>query len=71
MNNLSQMENIIDINNDPSKTYEFLEQLGQGNYGCVFKAKNRITGEIVAVKVLPIASDIDSLKKEIDILKEC
>lgn len=71
MNNLSQLKNFIDIINDPSKTYEFLEQLGQGNYGSVYKAKNRITGEIVAVKVLPIASDIDSLKKEIDILKEC
>ena len=46
-----------------------LEQLGEGNFGSVYKAYHKESGNIVAVKVVPITSDIDSLRKEIMILK--
>jgi len=32
--------------------YELLEQLGKGGYGTVYKARERQTGEMFAVKVL-------------------
>ena len=48
-----------------------LEQLGEGNYGQVYKACHKKSGHIVAIKVVPISSDIESLRKEIQILKQC
>ena len=35
---------------DGIKKYEFGVVLGQGTYGIVYKAKNKETGEIVAIK---------------------
>ncbi len=32
--------------------YKILEKLGDGAYGCVSKAQNLKTGEIVAIKVM-------------------
>ena len=34
--------------------YEKLEKIGEGTYGTVFKAKNRESGEIVALKRLEL-----------------
>jgi|TARA_B110000196_G_C20544422_1_gene385931 serine/threonine protein kinase len=33
--------------------YKTIKALGDGTYGCVFKAVNRATGDIVAIKVGP------------------
>lgn len=35
-----------------------LEQLGEGNYGQVYKAYHKMSGCIVAIKVVPISSEI-------------
>lgn len=42
-----------------------------GSYGEVFKAFNKQTGNIVAVKKWAVSSDLESLKKEIRVLREC
>ena len=34
--------------------YEKLENLGEGGFGCVYKAKNMLTSEIVAIKQIDI-----------------
>lgn len=46
---VSQSELIYENVNE---LYEFYEQLGEGGFGAVFKAKFLPTGEIIAVKVL-------------------
>lgn len=51
--------------------YELMEKLGQGAYGSVWKARNKETNQIVALKSVKIPSDIvrNLLKNEVNILK--
>ncbi|MGH0140811.1 UNVERIFIED_CONTAM: hypothetical protein FKN15_031926 [Acipenser sinensis] len=46
--------------------YEKLEKIGEGTYGTVFKAKNRETHEIVALKRVRLDDDDEDLKKYFD-----
>ncbi len=39
--------------------YKFLEKIGEGSYGVVYKAEQTALGRIVAVKVLPVARGKD------------
>ncbi|CAG9326663.1 STK24_2 [Blepharisma stoltei] len=54
--------------------YELLEKIGKGSFGEVLKAFAKETGEIVAMKVIDLTDaedSLDSLNREIQILKEC
>ena len=46
---------------------------GQGSYGTVYKGRVKATGEIVAIKTIPVAPHGEQtvIQKEIDMLKEC
>ena len=41
------------------------------SYGCVFKANYKETGEIVAIKQVPVESDLQEIIKEISIMQQC
>lgn len=41
------------------------------SYGCVFKANYKATGEIVAIKQVPLESDLQEIIKEISIMQQC
>lgn len=76
MNNLQQksefdITDIITSFEDPNKIFEVQEQLGEGSYGSVYKALHKESGNIVALKIVPIAGEAESLKREISILKNC
>ena len=62
---------IITSFEDPEKIFEVLELLGEGSYGSVYKALHKESGNIVALKIVPISGEADSLKREISILKDC
>lgn len=34
-----------------SEKYEIIEKISEGTFGCVYKGKNKITGELVAIKI--------------------
>ncbi|KAJ3440010.1 serine/threonine-protein kinase tao [Anaeramoeba flamelloides] len=52
---------------------KLIEELGKGSYGSVYKARQKGTGEIVAVKMISLEEDegLDDIKIEIEILKKC
>lgn len=41
------------------------------SYGSVFKAHYKETGEIVAIKQVPVESDLQEIIKEISIMQQC
>ncbi|KAK3266741.1 Serine/threonine-protein kinase sik1 [Cymbomonas tetramitiformis] len=59
---------------DPRDHYEFLEEIGKGSCGVVYKARCRKTSELVAVKILPLSEAdecFDEISREIEMLHEC
>eukprot|EP00543_Licmophora_paradoxa_P009201 CAMPEP_0202467384 /NCGR_PEP_ID=MMETSP1360-20130828/71786_1 /ASSEMBLY_ACC=CAM_ASM_000848 /TAXON_ID=515479 /ORGANISM="Licmophora paradoxa, Strain CCMP2313" /LENGTH=306 /DNA_ID=CAMNT_0049091905 /DNA_START=31 /DNA_END=951 /DNA_ORIENTATION=- len=54
--------------------YQKMEQIGQGTYGVVFRAKDRITGEIIALKRIRLEAEDEGIPstaiREISLLKE-
>ena len=51
-----------------------LEKIGEGTYGIVYKAKDRVTGEVVALKKIRLDAEDEGIPstaiREISLLKE-
>jgi serine/threonine protein kinase len=62
-----------DIVTDPNTIFELIHPLGRGSYGSVYKARMIDTGDIVAVKIIPLteADEIGNVQKEISMLRDC
>ena len=64
---------LVNMSEDPEEELEIMESIGDGSYGFVFKALHHRTGNIVAVKLIPMV-DFESLEtclKEMQILNSC
>ena len=55
----------------PEDVFQMHEKIGEGSYGTVHKATNRETGEIVAVKKIPVEPELDDILREISIMISC
>ena len=51
-----------------------MEKIGEGTYGVVYKAKDRVTGEIIALKKIRLEAEDEGIPstaiREISLLKE-
>ena len=65
------MYNFITEKEDPEEKFQIIEKLGQGNYGSVFKVLDKKTGQILAAKIATLCGNIESFKKEINVLQQC
>jgi serine/threonine protein kinase len=54
--------------------YQRMEKIGEGTYGVVYKAKDRVTGEIIALKKIRLEAEDEGIPstaiREISLLKE-
>eukprot|EP00474_Spongospora_subterranea_P008681 CRZ09139.1 hypothetical protein [Spongospora subterranea] len=57
-----------------SERYQKLEKIGEGTYGIVYKAKDRLTGEVLALKKIRLSIDDEGIPstaiREISLLKQ-
>lgn len=58
---------------DPTTLFDLKERLGKGSFGSVYRAVTKRTGEVVAIKIIPVADDesIEDVRREVSILQEC
>ncbi|CAG8539286.1 11052_t:CDS:10, partial [Acaulospora morrowiae] len=59
---------------DPEELYTLLEKLGTGSFGTVYKAINKDTKEVVAIKQINLEDsddDISEIQQEIALLSQC
>lgn len=68
---LDKKTGIIEGKADPDLEFQLIEKLGEGSYGSVWKALHRNSGKIVAVKKVPVDSDLDELVEETTVMKAC
>lgn len=45
--------------------------VGEGSYGSVYKALHKESGQILAIKQVPVESDLGEIIKEISIMQQC
>uniref|UniRef100_UPI00358F5FC0 serine/threonine-protein kinase 3/4-like isoform X2 n=1 Tax=Myxine glutinosa TaxID=7769 RepID=UPI00358F5FC0 len=59
------------LTKQPEEVFDILEKLGEGSYGNVYKAIHKESGQIVAIKQVPVESDLQEIIKEISIMQQC
>lgn len=71
----------MSVQTNPEELFEIQERIGEGyshylllknsSYGSVFKAVHKSTKKVVAIKIIPVESELEELMNEISILKSC
>ncbi|CAD8208571.1 unnamed protein product [Paramecium octaurelia] len=56
---------------NPEDYYRLEGVIGEGSYGQVYKATQLESGKVVAIKIVPTTGELESLKREIQILRDC
>ncbi|KAL4914437.1 hypothetical protein BDW62DRAFT_213425 [Aspergillus aurantiobrunneus] len=62
------------MGDEMASQYQMMEELGSGSFGTVYKAIDKSTGEIVAIKHIDLESsedDIQEIQQEISVLATC
>lgn len=80
MAEVEQILKLVNIDKDPTEIFEILSPLGKerqinlgdGSYGSVYKSLHKESGQLVAIKIIPVLEcDIKSIIQEMEILSQC
>ncbi|VDP10425.1 unnamed protein product [Soboliphyme baturini] len=59
------------LNKQPEEVFDIVAKLGEGAYGSVFKALHKATGRYLAIKQVPVDTDLQEIIKEISMMQQC
>ncbi|XP_070208849.1 serine/threonine-protein kinase 3-like isoform X2 [Littorina saxatilis] len=73
MENQSELKKLSDENlaKQPDEVFDIICKIGRGSYGSVFKSLHKETGQVLAIKQVPVDTDLQEIIKEISIMQQC
>lgn len=55
----------------PDEVFDIICKIGRGSYGSVYKALHKESGQVLAIKQVPVDTDLQEIIKEISIMQQC
>ncbi|KYN34306.1 Serine/threonine-protein kinase 3 [Trachymyrmex septentrionalis] len=59
------------LTRQPEEVFDVICKLGEGSYGSVYKALHKESGQVLAIKQVPVDTDLQEIIKEISIMQQC
>lgn len=59
------------LTRQPEEVFDTICKLGEGSYGSVYKALHKESGQVLAIKQVPVDTDLQEIIKEISIMQQC
>merc|ERR550534_48665 len=59
------------LTRQPEEVFDIICKLGEGSYGSVFKALHKDSKQVLAIKQVPVDTDLQEIIKEISIMQQC
>lgn len=73
MSNQSELTKLSDesLARQPDEVFDIICKIGRGSYGSVYKALHKESGQVLAIKQVPVDTDLQEIIKEISIMQQC
>ncbi|XP_068626561.1 serine/threonine-protein kinase 4 isoform X2 [Battus philenor] len=70
---LSELKKLSEesLTRQPEEVFDIICKLGEGSYGSVYKALHKESGQVLAIKQVPVDTDLQEIIKEISIMQQC
>jgi len=59
------------LTRQPEEVFDIISKLGEGSYGSVYKALHKDSKQVLAIKQVPVDTDLQEIIKEISIMQQC
>ena len=59
---------------DPEQQFELVDKVGRGSFGDVYKARDKASGDVIALKIIDFENaedDVEDIQREISMLSQC